>query len=1220
MILHLFSAILLQISLGKLLSKDIFRNELNERVMRWQSPLGEIFLLKENHNKIFKLFEETFKPIKIIEMVENVSHPVEIDYPSDIDGDSSGNISFQDCAGHVNKLSAIHPEQYVQERADSQNTFLFQSEYSRFTLCSKSLRNSAHLSKNRVSVATITTSQGIKITGETNTYTGRSVSIGGDLNGDGKADMLIGASGYSSFTGRVYVIYGGSSLTDVASGSLTLSQGIKITGETGSQAGSSVSIGGDVNGDGKADMLIGASGYSSFTGRVYVIYGGSSLTDIALESLTSSQGIKITGEGYSSAGVSVSIGGDVNGDGKADMLIGASEYSDSSLTGRVYVIYGSSNLTDIELGSLTSSQGIKITGESANSNTGSSVSIGGDVNGDGKADMLIGAYGRGRVYIIYGSASLTDIALGSLTSSQGIKITGESANSYTGCSVCIGGDLNGDGKADLLIGATGYSSNTGRVYVIYGSSSLTDIALGSLISSLGIKITGESANSYTGGRVSIGGDVNGDGKADMLIGATGYSSNTGRVYVIYGSASLTDIALGSLISSQGIKITGELPNSDTGFSVSIGGDVNGDGKADILIGATGSSTGRVYLIYGTASTAENVLLGSEYPTSRPSGLPSSQPSMLPSGQPTSVPTGQPSSSPSVPTGQPTSVPTCPSGQPTNFPTSQPLQQPTSQPTKQPVSMPTSQPSRQPTSQPTKQPVSKPTSQPSRQPTSQPSRQPTSQPSRKPTSQPSAMPTNPLFQTYNFLYTGSVQTLSVPSDVNSMYVDITGSAGGVGVSYGAPGKGARIQSILQVSAGSALNIYVGGSNGKNAGWNGGGTGGNLGPSSGGGGASDIRVGGTALINRIIVAGGGGGYYGNCAYFGGLPTLGGHGGLVGMDGSSCCGDILVGGSGGTQSLGGYSAGAVCGNQPGTAGTLGVGGNGGAGNGYGGGGGGGYYGGGGGSNQGSGGGGSSYSEDPSAVFTTGYQASSGTVSITFYKMPTSQPSVLPSSQPSSQPSIPTGQPSSLPTIPSSQPSSYPTCPSGQPTNVPTSQPSHKPTEIPTSQPSRQPTSQPSRQPAAHPTSQPTKQPIGKPTSQPSRKPTSQPSRQPSSHRLHSQRQILRYNLPATLPHNHLLLRQYSQLYNRHRNLPPSQFCLQLFNPPVQPISLLAYLHLNRRQFRQVSLPPNQVLLHPPSLFPSLPHILLHNRLDFLRHNHPICHLVCQLHFLLLDRLRCR
>jgi hypothetical protein len=275
----------------------------------------------------------------------------------------------------------------------------------------------------------------------------------------------------------------------------------------------------------------------------------------------------------------------------------------------------------------------------------------------------------------------------------------------------------------------------------------------------------------------------------------------------------------------------------------------------------------------------------------------------------------------------------------------------------------------------------------------------------------------VLSTQLFECTGSVQTLTVPVGVSAMYVDIQGASGGF-VNGGTPGYGARVQSYLNVTTAVVLNIFVGceggaypGSGGFNGGGSAGSTGGCASGASGGGGASDIRVGGSSLANRIVVAGGGGGYYyqlgANCSYV----EKGGDAGETGNSGSCNCGwsgcSSLPGG--GTTSSGGIAS-------PGAQeGALADGGNGR--NCASGGGGGGYYGGGGGGDGGPGGGGSSMSSGTGTVFTTGYRIGHGLIEITFISSPTSQPTNQPSRQPSTQPSV---QPSIQPSL---QPTSMPT-----------------------------------------------------------------------------------------------------------------------------------------------------------------------------------------------------
>ena len=225
---------------------------------------------------------------------------------------------------------------------------------------------------------------------------------------------------------------------------------------------------------------------------------------------------------------------------------------------------------------------------------------------------------------------------------------------------------------------------------------------------------------------------------------------------------------------------------------------------------------------------------------------------------------------------------------------------------------------------------------------------------------------------SFTYTGAPQTFTVPAGVTSLNVDMMGARGGRGTT-GTPGLGGRVQTTITVSPGATLNIYVGGMGGdlnNVAGYNGGmNNPGTLYPSNigGGGGASDIRIGGSALTDRVVVAGGGGaGAYNGCTENGGAG-----GGLTGGSASIGCGLTIP--TGGSASAGG-SPGSYSGYATASAGALGVGGAGAAGTG-GAGGGGGYYGGGGGSWQG-GGGGSSYSSGTGTIHTAGYNRGSGLV----------------------------------------------------------------------------------------------------------------------------------------------------------------------------------------------------------------------------------------------------
>jgi len=393
--------------------------------------------------------------------------------------------------------------------------------------------------------------------GETvNNYFGNSVSSAGDVNSDGYDDVIVGANGFNSFTGRAYIYYGGAIMNNVAD--------VIMTGEfTGHYFGSSVSGAGDLNADGYSDVLVGAYAANGYTGKAYIYNGGSSMNNIA--------DVIITGENSNdNFGYSVSDAGDVNGDGYKDVIIGA--YGFNSGFGRTYIYYGGVTMDN--------TADVTMIGGGLSDFFGASVSIAGDVNDDGYSDVIVGAWGfnsnTGRAYIFYGGASMNSIA--------DVTMTGESANSSFGYSVSEAGDVNGDGFADVYVGAYGFSASQGRAYLYYGGSSMNN--------AVDIFMTGEDTFNYFGYSVSGGGDVNGDGFADMIAGAYGYNSNTGRAYVYTNTMTGEDI--------PDVTMTGEAVLNYFGRSVSNAGDLNNDGFDDVIIGASyaPSSTRKAYIFYG----------------------------------------------------------------------------------------------------------------------------------------------------------------------------------------------------------------------------------------------------------------------------------------------------------------------------------------------------------------------------------------------------------------------------------------------------------------------------------------------------------------------------------------------------------------------------------------------------------------------------------------------
>ncbi len=459
-----------------------------------------------------------------------------------------------------------------------------------------------------------------------NDISGDSVVGVGDVNGDDRADIAIGAPAADNNgranSGSTYVIYGRSTPTNIDLLALGTT-GFRIDGATtNDQSGQSVAGAGDVNGDGRADIAISApdadNNARNDSGSTYVIYGPSTPANIDLLALGTT-GFRIDGAAANDfAGTSLAGAGDVNGDGRADIAISAPDADNNARvnSGSTYVIYGQPAPTNIDLLALGTA-GFRVDGAAAFDQSGLSVAGVGDVNGDGRPDIAIGARfagnnaraNSGSTYVIFGRSTPTNIDLLAL-GTAGFRIDGASNGDLSGTSVAGVGDVNGDGRADIAISAPDADNNgranSGSTYVIYGRSTPTNIDLLAL-GTTGFRIDGAPANDRSGWSVAGVGDVNGDGRADIAISVpdadNNARANSGSTYVIYGRSTPTNLDLLAL-STTGFRIDGAATADQSGQSVAGAGDVNGDGRPDVAIGArfasnnARTSSGSTYVIYG----------------------------------------------------------------------------------------------------------------------------------------------------------------------------------------------------------------------------------------------------------------------------------------------------------------------------------------------------------------------------------------------------------------------------------------------------------------------------------------------------------------------------------------------------------------------------------------------------------------------------------------------
>jgi hypothetical protein len=424
-------------------------------------------------------------------------------------------------------------------------------------------------------------------------YLGISVSSAGDVNGDGYSDVIVGAFYYDNGEtdeGAAFVYHGRSS------GLYTSANWTAEPNQAGANLGCSVSSAGDVNGDGFSDVIVGAPYYDNGQnneGRAFVYHGNPyGLSWAADWTRTSNQA-------DANFGYSVSGAGDVNGDGYSDVIVGAWRYDNGETNeGRAYVYHGSPTGISATANWTTESN-------QAGANLGCSVSSAGDVNGDGYSDVIVGAphynngeASEGAAFVYHGSSSgLSAIANWTAESNQATALFGESVSSA--------GDVNGDGYSDVIVGAWRYDNgetNEGRAYVYHGSSS-------GLSAAADWSAESNQESAYFGRSVSQGGDVNGDGFSDVIVGAPYYDNgqmDEGGSFVYHGSFS-------GLSASANWSAESDQAGASFGGSVSTAGDVNGDGYSDVIVGAylydnEQADEGRVFVYHGSSgglSTSAN---------------------------------------------------------------------------------------------------------------------------------------------------------------------------------------------------------------------------------------------------------------------------------------------------------------------------------------------------------------------------------------------------------------------------------------------------------------------------------------------------------------------------------------------------------------------------------------------------------------------------------------
>ncbi len=434
-----------------------------------------------------------------------------------------------------------------------------------------------------------------------------SVARAGDLNGDDLEDLLVVGSGV------VQVIPGRPSLRSAPRLGFRRG-GYRLLGPEGLTAAAPA---GDVNGDGLADVIVtapyehafyrrtGPRRRESVDGAAYVVFGSPRHEDLDLARL-GSRGFRIAGTEDGAAGGI----GDVNGDGFDDVAVGASNRGDDP---GVSVVYGSTRPRSLRADRVEG-RGYEIRGRAGDLRLGSAFARLGDFDGDGSDDFAIAdvvslgrrpdpeayeEFGLGAAYVVFGARQAKTLRLAD-PNGRALRVHPARRGFLTGYSLAGPGDVNGDGLADLAIGAPahplGRRPGPGSAWVVFGSPTRARVEL-SQLGSRGFRIAGARRDGGVGAALEAAGDVDGDGLADLMVGAPGEFEEAeglaaGTAYVVRGASSTGTVDVRNLErpGERGFALRG-LPGDQAGLSVAAPGDMDGDGRPELAVAAPHSCAG-----------------------------------------------------------------------------------------------------------------------------------------------------------------------------------------------------------------------------------------------------------------------------------------------------------------------------------------------------------------------------------------------------------------------------------------------------------------------------------------------------------------------------------------------------------------------------------------------------------------------------------------------------
>jgi hypothetical protein len=430
--------------------------------------------------------------------------------------------------------------------------------------------------------------------GSSGASAGGAVAGGLDLTGDGTDDLLLSAPGAA--TGGEFYLLRGEDLGSTTGGSLGQAS---VTGGIGWQSpssgdamGASLTLLPDVDGDGSPDLAVGSPGQddgATDTGTVILYF---SSIDAYYFVNTSAEGARL--------GV-VAHAGDTDRDGLSDILVGAPGLS-SSQSGQGFA--------ELLLGDRDQmvTVGAYWVGDSPNDSIGDALGTAGDLDGDGLDELVVAGSGfpagsgTGAAWIFMGRQRWPggQIEL----SDADHQLMGARAGDRAGAALAGGRDFDGDGYEDLVVSTPGASASAGAVTLWTGAASWGDWSRQGTVQGADVTFTGEASGDEAGSAIDLLEDFDGDGLADLAVGAPGHSgagSQRGRVYLLLGAAGAW--SGNHSLAEAAATWTGEATGDALGAAVGHAGDANADGRSDLIMGAPGadhdgSGSGAVYLILG----------------------------------------------------------------------------------------------------------------------------------------------------------------------------------------------------------------------------------------------------------------------------------------------------------------------------------------------------------------------------------------------------------------------------------------------------------------------------------------------------------------------------------------------------------------------------------------------------------------------------------------------